>query len=51
MLCDTIKQVATALGYSDRMIKHGLDKGYVFTVENGLRYTVSSWNMKDLQGV
>ena len=51
MLCDTIKEVATVLGYSDRMIKHGLDKGYVFTMDDGLRFTVSSWNMKDLEGV
>ena len=51
MLCDTIKEVADVLHYSERMIKHGLDKGYVFTMDDGLRYTVSSWSMKDLEGV
>ena len=51
MICDTIKDVATALGYSDRMIKHGLDKGYVFTMDNGLRFTVKSWSMNNLKGI
>lgn len=51
MLCDTLNDVATALGYSKRMIQHGINKGYVYTTETEERYTVASWNMKDLQGV
>lgn len=51
MLCNNIKEVAEALGYSDRMIKHGLNKGYVFTTEEGDRFTVSSWSMKQLEEV
>ena len=51
MICDTIKDVAKALGYSDRMVKHGLDKGYVFTMDNGLRFTVKSWSMNNLKGI
>lgn len=51
MLCDSIKEVSKVLGYSESMIKHGLNKGYVFTKDNGLRYTVSKWNKKDLEEV
>lgn len=50
MLCDTIDEVATALGYSVRTVKHGLDKGYVFTNKNG-RYTVRSWDYKKLEEI
>jgi hypothetical protein len=50
MLCDSIKEVATALNYSESMIKHGLNKGYVYTTDDGLRFTVSKWNYKDLEG-
>jgi len=35
MLCDTIKEVATALQYSESAVKHGLNKGYVFTMDDG----------------
>jgi len=51
MLCDSIKEVATALNYSESMIKHGLNKGYVFTKEDGLRYTVGKWNYKKLEEI
>jgi hypothetical protein len=51
MLCNTIKEVAEVLGYSDRMIKHGINKGYVFTTEEGERFTVSSWSDKQLEEV
>lgn len=51
MLCNTIKEVAKVLGYSDRMIKHGINKGYVFTTEEGERFTVSSWSDKQLEEV
>jgi hypothetical protein len=51
MLCDTIKDVAQAIGYSERMIKHGLNKGYVFTTQGNKRYTVQAWNMNELKGV
>lgn len=50
MLCDTIKEVADVLKYSERTVKFGLDKGFVFTTVEG-RFTVSSWSMKDLEGV
>lgn len=51
MLCDTIKDVAQAIGYSERMVKHGLNKGYVFTTQGNKRYTVQAWNMDELKGV
>ena len=51
MLCNTIKEVAEVLGYSDRMIKHGLNKGYVYTTKEGDRFTVSSWSDKQLEEV
>jgi hypothetical protein len=51
MLCDTIKEVAKALQYSESSIKHGLNKGYVFTMDEGLRYTVQSWDYDKLKGI
>lgn len=48
MLCDTIDEVATALNYSVRTVKHGLNKGYVFTNDEG-RFTVASWDYKKLE--
>jgi hypothetical protein len=51
MLCDTIKEVATALQYSESAVKHGLNKGYVFTMDEGLRYTVQSWDYDKLEEV
>ena len=51
MLCDTIKEVATALQYSESAVKHGLNKGYVFTMDEGLRFTVQSWDYDKLEGV
>ena len=49
MLCDTIKEVATALQYSESAVKHGLNKGYVFTMDEGLRFTVQSWDYDKLE--
>ncbi len=51
MICDTIKEVAKALQYSESSIKHGLNKGYVFTMDEGLRYTVQSWDYDKLKGI
>lgn len=51
MLCDSIKEVSTALGYSESMIKHGLGKGYVFTRNDGLRYTVNKYKFSELEGI
>lgn len=51
MLCDTLEEVATELGYKKRMIQHGMNKGYVFTTSNGMRYTVNKWSYKKLEGV
>lgn len=51
MLCDSIKEVATVLGYSQSMIKHGLNKGYVFTLDDGSRFTVNKFNYKNLKEI
>ena len=49
MLCDTLEEVAKELQYSKRMIQHGMNKGYVFTTSNGMRYTVNKWSYKQLE--
>lgn len=51
MICDSIKEVARELGYSESMIKHGLNKGYVFTKKNGLRYTVNKYKFSELEKI
>jgi hypothetical protein len=49
MLCNTLDEVSSELNYSKRMIQHGLNKGLVFTKDDGTRYTVAKFNMKDLE--
>ena len=48
MLCDNLDEVSKALNYSKRMIQYGMNKGLVFTKEDGTRFTVEKFNYKEL---
>lgn len=48
MLCDNLDEVSKALNYSKRMIQYGMNKGLVFTKEDGNRFTVEKFNYKEL---
>lgn len=50
MLCDDLEEVTKELGYSKRMVQYGLNKGLVFTRDDGKRFTVNKFNYNDLEG-
>jgi hypothetical protein len=48
MLCNDLEEVSNALGYKKRMVQYGLNKGLVFTRDDGKRFTVNKFNYKEL---